>query len=186
MGRRDQNRPPKKKTATAQDMADRLAESVLPFPTIENCNLDDPDEMALWALVGLPGQDGAPLPMPNKALRMVSRRLYNAGFRHHEEHRTIKYRPPQAGDANILTNPGSWMGIDDPDPDPAKLFGGLSREQKAEIRKKFGLDDDPADDRVPYVKADGSTVMVTPVQAARYNQAKKDRDAAKRRREAGK
>ncbi len=184
MGRRDPNRPPKKKAPTPQDMADQMAEQVRPFPTREVCNLDDPDEMFLWMLVGLPGQDGAPLPMPQSALRMVSRRLYNAGARFHPEHCTIKYRPPQAGDPNILTNPGTWMGIDEPDPDPKALFGGLSREQKAEIRKKFGLDDEP--DKVPYVKADGSTVMVTPAQMARYNAAKKDRDdAAKRRREAG-
>lgn len=177
MGRRNQNRPPRKPRITVPD-----------FPTVDNCDPSNPDEFAVWALVGLPNQNGAPLPLPVKILRLVSRRLWDLGFRYHPELRTLKYRKPRAGEANWLSSPGTWVPIDDPDPDevsPEDVAKKLSPEQKAALRKRFGLDESPPtpvvpDDggKVPYLRRDGSTVMVTAAQAARYAAAKKARREA--------
>lgn len=172
MGRRNQNRPPKKKVRVPD------------FPTVDNCDPENPDEFAVWALVGLPGQTGAPLPLPVKMLRLVSRRLWDAGFRYHPELRRIKYRKPRGTDPNFLVAPGTWVPIDEPDEDevtPEDVARKLTPEQKAALRKKFGLDDDPPapkipdDGRVPYTRADGSTVMVTPAQARAWANAKRAR-----------
>ena len=48
--------------------------SVDEFPLRDNSNLDDPEEMFLHLLVGLPGMKGAPLPFPVSYLRQVSGR----------------------------------------------------------------------------------------------------------------
>lgn len=176
MGRRNQNRPPRKPKITVPD-----------FPTVDNCDPTSPDEFAVWALVGLPNQNGAPLPLPVKILRLVSRRLWDLGFRYHPELRTLKYRKPRSGQANWLSSPGTWVPIDDPDPEEpnavdaaAAAVKKLSPEQKAAMRRRLGLDEDPpapklpADDgKVPYRRRDGSTVMVTPAQARRWANAKK-------------
>lgn len=178
MGRRNQNRPPKRPKVEVPD-----------FPTVDNCDPNNPYEFAIWALVGLPNQNGAPLPLPVKILRFISRRLWDAGFRYHPELRTIKYRKPRVGEPNWLTNPGTWVPIDDPDPaEPdtadvaAEMAKKLTPEQKAALRKKLGLDDDPPaptppkdDGKVPYHRADGSVVMVTPAQARAWRNARKAR-----------
>lgn len=176
MGRRDQKRGPKKNRVVVPQ-----------FPTVENSDPNNPDEFAVWALVGLPGQNGAPLPLPVKILRMISRRLWDLGFRYHPELRTLKYRKPRGTDPNWLTAPGRWVPIDEPDEDgesPEASAKKLTPEQKAALRKRFGLDDDPpeptlpVEEKVPYVKADGSTVMVTPAQSRAWARAKKARREA--------
>lgn len=169
MGRRDQNRPPKKKVRVPQ------------FPLLENCDTENPEEMAMWALVGLPGLRGAPLPMPEAGLRKVSRRLWDLGFRFHPELRTLKYRKPRAGDPHFLVNPGTWVPIDEPDDEdktPEQIGKKLSEEQKAALRKQFGLElpeerVKPEDARIPYMHKDGSTTMVTRKDLQRYNNAKR-------------
>ena len=84
------------------------------LPVQADCNPENPEEFAVWAMVGIPGMKGAPLPFPVKYLRQVSRRLWDAGFRHHPECQTIKYKRPSANDPHWLTNPGSWVPIDEP------------------------------------------------------------------------
>lgn len=176
MGRRDQNRPPKKPKITVPD-----------FPTFDNCSADDPDMFAVPALVGLPGMNGAPLPMMVKMLRRISRRLWDCGFRYHPELRTIKYRKPRVGQPHWLSNPGTWVPIGEPDEEetPEQVAKNLSPEQKAALRKRFGLDDPPPapkvpedGDKVPVVRADGSTVMLTRAQARRWSNARKARAEA--------
>lgn len=80
------------------------------MPTQETCDPEAPDEFAVWAMVGLPGMNGAPLPFPVAYLRMISQRLWDCGFRWHSELQTIKYKRP-ATDEHWLTNPGSWVPI---------------------------------------------------------------------------
>lgn len=84
------------------------------MPTQESCDPNIPEEFAVWAMVGIPGMRGAPLPFPVGYLKQVSRRLWDAGFRWHPEHQTIRYKRPAADDPHWLTNPGSWVPIDEP------------------------------------------------------------------------
>ena len=109
------------------------------FPFKETCDLSKPEEFAVWALVALPGQNGAPLIMPVSYLQLVSKRLWECGFRLVEEP-VIKYRPPGVGDPHWMTNPGSWVSVDTPDPpvDPASAaLARLAPAQKAAILKRL-------------------------------------------------
>ncbi|AXH44899.1 minor tail protein [Gordonia phage Gaea] len=178
----------RKPSRKRQDRGPRRPKITAPeFPTFDNCDPDDPDNFAVPALVGLPGMTGAPLPMMVKMLRKVSRRLWDCGFRYHPELRTIRYKKPLVGDPNWLQNPGTWVPIDEPD-DVERKAKTLTPEQKAAIRKRFHLDDedrpDPVipheDGKVPYLTADGRTILVTPAQAARYAAAKRDAKRARR------
>lgn len=162
------------------------------FPRYEATDFDDPDDFAVWAFAGLPHMKGAPLGMPIPLIRWISRRLWDCGFRHHPELRTIKYRPPHAGmGVAMLSAAGEWVPIDEPDPEPdpespavaaaRQVLGQLAPGQRRQVVNALGLTpqetagDDPL---VPYRKADGSTVMVTPAQARRYARAKKARREA--------
>lgn len=88
---------------------------LMDFPLRENCDPAKPDEAFVWMLVGLPGQNGAPLIMPVGYLRKISQRLWECGARPVEEP-TIKYRKPTATDPHWMTSPGSWVPVDTPDP----------------------------------------------------------------------
>ncbi|QOC56034.1 hypothetical protein SEA_CLOWN_36 [Gordonia phage Clown] len=171
MGRRSKNRPPKRPQIAVPE-----------FPTVDNCDPNDPEQFAVWALVGLPGQNGAPLPLPVTILRLVSRRLWDLGFRYHPELRTLKYRKPTTDNPNWLTSPGEWVPIDaedEPDdglsPRAQALLEELQRRKAEALAAKApALVVPDADGKVPYLRADGQTVMVTPAQAARYAGAKRD------------
>lgn len=158
------------------------------IPTFDNVDLDDPEQHALPALVGLPHMKGAPLAMPRVMLGWISKRLWECGYRYHPELRTIKYRAPHASQGlAMLSSAGEWVPIDDPDPQPddgeadevRDRLAALPEAQKQQIVNALGLaPQQPDDGRVPYRKADGSTVMVTPAQARRYANAKKARKEA--------
>lgn len=90
------------------------------FPVQSECDPSKPDEFATWALVALPHMNGAALPMSSEYMQMVSKHLWDLGFRWHRKKQRRKWRPPAAGDAHWLTNPGRWVSINEPDPDPKK------------------------------------------------------------------
>lgn len=116
------------------------------FPLRENCDPDNPYQHALWALVALPGQNGAPLVMPVEYLQLVSKRLWDLGFRRVEEP-TLKYYKPSATEPHWLTSPGSWVDIDAPDPDPRtparRAVDSLVTQQKAELFRELYKDHTP-------------------------------------------
>lgn len=85
------------------------------IPLQSGCDPDNPEEHALWALVGLAGPNShAPLILPEIVQREWSRHLHACGFRHHPELQTIKYVPP-AKDTNwVLGAAGEWVDINTP------------------------------------------------------------------------
>lgn len=80
------------------------------FPTIENCDLNDPEEFALWAFAALPHQNGGQFIMPIEYFRLVSKRLWDLGFRQVEQP-TLEYIPPSANDPNWATSAGRWEPV---------------------------------------------------------------------------
>lgn len=125
------------------------------MPSQASCDPDVPDEFAVWALVGLPGMNGAPLPFPVGYLRKVSQRLWDAGFRHHPELQTIRYKRPVM-DEHWLTSPGTWIhssvdhclaaGCDplcgqEDAPSLKDYIEGLPLSEKKAIAKHLGLGD---------------------------------------------
>lgn len=87
------------------------------FPVQGECDPKKPNEFATWALVALPRMNGAALPMSSEYMQMVSKHLWNAGFRWHRKYQKKKWRAPQMGDAHWLTNPGYWVDVNEPDPE---------------------------------------------------------------------
>lgn len=90
------------------------------FPTQDVCDPKEAAEFAAWALVALPRINGAALPMSSEYMQLVSEHLWRAGFRWHRKYQLIKWRPPSASDPHWLTNPGRWVPINEPDPEPRR------------------------------------------------------------------
>lgn len=88
------------------------------FPVQAECNPKKADEFAAWALVALPHMNGAALPMSSEYIQLVSKHLWECGFRWNPKRQRIKWRPPGAGDKHWLTNPGRWVPVNEPDPVP--------------------------------------------------------------------
>lgn len=121
------------------------------FPTRDNCDLDDPKEMYLWTLVGLPGMNGGPLILPPEYLMMVSEHIFElvgpvkceaCGHLHDPEK---KYIPPTGSEPNWATSPGQWVPADTPEPvrKPAKsAWSELQMMQQAELVEAIFEDDD--------------------------------------------
>lgn len=87
------------------------------FPIQKDCSPKKPDEFAAWALVALPHMQGAALPMSSEYIQMVSKHLWDCGFRWHRKYQKIRWWPPSSGDPHWLTNPGRWKDITwKPDP----------------------------------------------------------------------
>lgn len=108
------------------------------FPTKENCDPDDPEEFALWAFPGLPGVNGGQFIMPIEYFRLVSKRLWDLGFRLVEEP-TLEYVPPGVNDANWATSAGKWVesgSVSDEEKIRAAMTIGIARmghQQKVEF-----------------------------------------------------
>ncbi len=151
------------------------------FPTVHNCDVNDPEERFLPYLVGLPGMRGAPLPFPVSYLRQVSQRISDAMTDELRaalalEHPTIKYRQPRSDSPHWMADPGTWVAIDEPDPEGPNVkqfVQSLPAQERVAIATELGLRDVVDDGLVDYVKADGSTVRVTPKQAAAWERKKK-------------
>lgn len=113
------------------------------FPTHENCDLDNPREMFLWAMVALPGQNGAQLVMPLSYLMMISEHLHEVGAMltceacGFSKQAQKVYVPPSGDDPHWLTSPGRWVDPDkapDRDGDPLdQAIEALTGTQKAAL-----------------------------------------------------
>ena len=100
---------------TKQAIPDDFAPFTHGFPTKDNCDPTNPYQAFLWMLVAMPYMKGAQLVLPVDYLQFVSKRLWDCGARPAADP-TLKYRKPAATDANWLTSPGTWVDVDDPDP----------------------------------------------------------------------
>lgn len=85
------------------------------LPTRDKCNLDDPEEMFLWALIGMNDVRGAQVMVSFEHLRAISKQIYQVGGRL-TSGAQIKYRPPVAPPMSPFGDQGSWVPIDEPDP----------------------------------------------------------------------
>lgn len=117
-------------------------------PLRENCDLEDPRQMFLWMFTGLPGVNGAPLPLPAAFWMMVSEHLHECGARLSGDP-IKKYRRPTGREPNAFTAPGTWVALDvaDPPANPARKFWeSLDWQQKAELLKAANYEESGGDD----------------------------------------
>lgn len=77
------------------------------IPMQAYCDPDDPEEFALWALVGIAETPGVPMLVHDEALRGLSKQLHAAGFRHHPTLQTRKAVIEGAPEAEGV----QWMGV---------------------------------------------------------------------------
>lgn len=104
------------------------------IPIQINCDTDNPDEHAIWALVGLPGAgETAPLAVPEEILAKWSRHLWQCGFRWHEELQEIKFIPPDTGTGYMQAPLGKWVDISEPDTGYTPDLSELTTEQKQHL-----------------------------------------------------
>lgn len=107
------------------------------LPVRELCDLDDPEEMALWALIALPDVNGAQVMVSFQHLRTISKQLHQLGFRLVAEPE-IKYRPPIVAPLTPFDpDQGSWVSVDEPDPERDPLADTLS-QMKPHVLKAVG------------------------------------------------
>ncbi|WP_280336591.1 phage gene 29 protein family protein [Nocardia wallacei] len=107
------------------------------FPTVDNCNPNNPDECFLPFLMGLPGMKGASMAIPIVGMKMWSRRLWDGGGRRVVDPVTF-YWPPRAGEINPMFASGEWK--DEPPPAdwvPEVDINKLSGVLQAEIKRQF-------------------------------------------------
>lgn len=84
------------------------------IPLQSQCNPEDPEEFALWAMVAEAGPSSqAPLIFPPAINRRRSKELWEKGFRHHPELQEKFYIPPHS-DANFIeAAAGRWVSKDE-------------------------------------------------------------------------
>lgn len=85
------------------------------IPTLERADLRNPEELALWALMCLPGSEsaGAVMLMMESSLRAISQRLADCGFIIDPDRVRVRYVPP-GPNATIWDNgAGHWEKIPD-------------------------------------------------------------------------
>jgi hypothetical protein len=133
------------------------------FPTRDNCDPNDPEEFALWAFAALPGVRGAPLLMPPDYYRMVSKRLWDLGFRQVEPP-TLEWVAPSATEAHWMTSPGRWVPAGTAatiteDEQARHIVDRMSMQQRAELKQALQCwrDGDPLPDTPAGNAANGLT-----------------------------
>lgn len=89
------------------------------IPTLERADLRNPEELALWALMCLPGTEstGAAMLLMEASLRQISKRLFDAGFYLDPDRIRVRYVVP-GPNATIWDNgAGYWETIPDDERD---------------------------------------------------------------------
>ncbi|WP_052070103.1 phage gene 29 protein family protein [Rhodococcoides fascians] len=81
------------------------------LPQQENSDLESPEGMFAWMMLGLPGIKGAPMPFHPTILAMWSAHFYKCGARFHPDLQEIEFHPPTRGDHHWLNVSGSWKEV---------------------------------------------------------------------------
>lgn len=119
------------------------------IPLQQNMDMTDPEEHALWALVNIGGDIGAPLLLPVEVMRHWSRHLYECGFRHHPDLQTRWYEPPTGEDSIWHGAGGKWVDHEPDTSDPVgELVDKMSPAMKAELLARLKREDGPDDGSV--------------------------------------
>lgn len=105
------------------------------LPTADNCDITDPEEAWLPALIAIPGIRGAPLPFPIEYLKVLSKRLYDFGGPPNPEMQSVWYHPPRSGDISPMFASGEWKDHP-PEAVPDIDLTSLSKAMQDEIRRQ--------------------------------------------------
>jgi hypothetical protein len=110
-----------------------------------DCNPDDPEEFAAWALVAMPaGPRDVPLLVHPTTLQVWSKHLHDCGFRHLPDLQRRWYTPPSgpAGETAWAATAGKWGDTPPPvdaDGTVEDLVASMTPAQRDRLR--HALDD---------------------------------------------
>ncbi|WP_051407330.1 DUF2744 domain-containing protein [Nocardia sp. CNY236] len=91
------------------------------FPTQNHCDPEDPEQHLLWALAQIPMSRNQPMLLQESIARVISKHLYECGFRHHPELQQKKLQLPYRGQQHTLNGSARWVPADAEDPEPVVL-----------------------------------------------------------------
>ncbi|MFG1790359.1 DUF2744 domain-containing protein [Nocardia sp. NPDC049149] len=91
------------------------------LPTQQLCDMEKPDEHLLWALAQIAMSPTQPMLLQESIARVISKHLYECGFRHHPEFQEKKLQVPHRGQQHMLNGSAVWVPIDDDEPEPVVL-----------------------------------------------------------------
>ncbi|WP_277835248.1 phage gene 29 protein family protein [Speluncibacter jeojiensis] len=108
------------------------------LPTLDTCDPDDPRDAFQWALVALPFGPGQGMTMHHDTRGDWSKHFHDLAFVHGPSlakladengmihvsqlpEQKIKYRAPWRGQQHALNASGSWVPINDDDPEPPPI-----------------------------------------------------------------
>lgn len=97
-------------------------------------DMSDPEQHFGWAMSLFPvREDGTPMILPVLVLPIISKHLWDCGFRHHPELQTIRQ---QSSDDVALSQAGvRWVSCDGaPDPVPSVDLSNLSDAEAAAVQ----------------------------------------------------
>ena len=96
------------------------------LPVRELCDLNDPEEMFLWALLAQDDVNGAQVMVSIQHLRTISKRIYQVGGRLVADP-VIKYRAPAVAPLTPFGDQGRFVPIDEPEPERDALGESLAQ-----------------------------------------------------------
>jgi hypothetical protein len=135
----------------------------------EKCDMDDPQEHFLWALMQIPVGPHEMMPILENTARTMSKHLWETGFRHHPQLQRKKYQRPLRGQQNHMNGLARWVDMDSEDPEPLMLpdIGSMTTEERdwmvAEL-KRHGAIHEPKPQLVSKAEvADWNPVEMRPI-----------------------
>jgi hypothetical protein len=91
------------------------------FPLQAECDLTKPEEHFLWALCQIPFGPKLTQPIMLKVAKVISKHLYECGFRFHPKLQTKKLILPHRGQRHHLNGSAIWAPMDTDEPAPVKI-----------------------------------------------------------------
>lgn len=106
--------------------------------TLENCDLDDPAQHFVWALINVPGIGKSGTAIPVTWAASISEHLVKLGFAwgphlakladgngmiHIDQlpKQTKKFKRPVRGEQSTFNNAATWVDMDEPEPEPIRI-----------------------------------------------------------------
>lgn len=124
------------------------------WPKKDDCDAGDPQEHFLWALLHVQMGEFESMPIQPATARVMSKHLYELGFRHHPELQTKKLQMPIRGQQHPTNGLTRWVPMDAKTPDPLRIpnvrrMNAEERELLHQELRNVGHITDPPLDRGP-------------------------------------
>ncbi|MFE7797052.1 DUF2744 domain-containing protein [Nocardia sp. NPDC057440] len=116
-----------------------MDDSAQRFPQQKDCDPTDPEQHFLWALTQIPYNHQVTQPVQPRIARVMSKHLYELGFRHHPQLQSKKLQMPYRGQQHTLNGMSVWVPMDSeaPEPPPQHNVKAMTREEQEVLKKEL-------------------------------------------------